>query len=201
MSIRNFELNKDIEGSYYETLVSLARVIEAKDQYTKHHLDKVAAYVEMMAERLKLDEESKKILKGGAMLHDLGKVGISDSILKKDDKFTPEEYEVMKQHSIIGENILKPLRSMEKLSTLVRHHHEFYDGSGYPDGLKGEEIPILSRILTIADIYEALVTERPYKKAVTKEEALAMIKSYAGNKLDPKLVDIFVALARSKDNI
>ena len=155
----------------------------------------------MMAERLKLDEESKKILKGGAMLHDLGKVGISDSILKKDDKFTPEEYEVMKQHSIIGENILKPLRSMEKLSTLVRHHHEFYDGSGYPDGLKGEEIPILSRILTIADIYEALVTERPYKKAVTKEEALAMIKSYAGNKLDPKLVDIFVALARSKDNI
>ena len=201
ISIRNFELNKDIEDSYYETLVSLARVIEAKDRYTRHHLEKVEQYVGMMADKLKLDDKSKKILKGSAALHDLGKVGIGDDILNKESTFTPEEYDVMKQHAIIGENILKPLRSMEKLSKVVRHHHEFYDGSGYPDGLKGEEIPLLSRILTIADIYEALITERPYKEAMTKEAAMNTIKSYSGNKLDPKLVDIFIDLVRSKEDI
>ncbi len=195
-SIGNFELNKDIEKTYYETLITLARVVEAKDHYTKGHVERVATYVEKMAERLKLDDESKKVLMGGAILHDLGKVGVSDSILKKEGIFTPEEREIMKQHTIIGESILKPLRSMEKLSKLVRHHHELYDGSGYPDGLKGEAIPILSRILTIADIYDALTTARPYRKADSKESVLDTLKSYAGNKLDPKLVDVFIELMK-----
>lgn len=198
ISIGNFELNKNIEETYYETLITLARVIEAKDPYTKGHLDNVAAYVERMGERLKLNDESKKTLKGGAALHDLGKVGISDNILNKNGAFTPEEYEIMKQHAVIGENILKPLRSMEKLSSLVRHHHELYDGSGYPDGLKGDGIPLLSRILTIADMYDALMSDRSYRKAYPKERAIEMIEGYAGNKLDPKLVKTFLEIVREE---
>ncbi|OGW99672.1 MAG: hypothetical protein A3I73_03880 [Omnitrophica bacterium RIFCSPLOWO2_02_FULL_45_16] len=189
--VENMELSKDIEETYYNTLVMLARIVEARDPYSAGHLERVSSYVEMVAEKLDIDDETKKILTGGALLHDLGKVGIEDTILKKEGVLTPQEYEMMKQHSIIGENILKPLRSMSKLSSVVRHHHEMYDGTGYPNGLKGEEIPLAARILTVADIYDAITTDRPYRKAMSREEAIKTLISYAGNKLDPKLVEIF----------
>lgn len=189
--VENMELSKDIEEMYYNTLVMLARIVEAKDPYSAGHLERVSSYVEMIAEKLDMDDEAKKILMGGALLHDLGKVGIEDTILKKEGVLTPQEYEMMKQHSMIGENILKPLRSMSKLSSVVRHHHEMYDGTGYPNGLKGEEIPLAARILTVADIYDAITTDRPYRKAMSREEAIKTLISYAGNKLDPKLVEIF----------
>ena len=198
-SIENFELNKNIEETYYETLLTLARTVEAKDPYSGGHIERVSSYVEGVANKMKLNEESKKILMGGAILHDLGKVGIQDDVLKKPGKYTPEEYEIMKQHAVIGENILRPLRSMAKLAQLVRHHHEHYDGTGYPDGLKGENIPLLSRILTIADIYDALITERPYKKAYSKTEAIKTLKGYKGNVLDSKLVDIFLDVVKDID--
>lgn len=196
--VENLELSKNIEETYYNTLVMLARIVEAKDAYSAGHLERVSSYVRMMAEKLDIDEESKKILTGGAFLHDLGKVGIEDIILKKTGKLTVEEYEKMKHHSMIGENILKPLQSMSKLSVLVRHHHELYDGTGYPDGLKGEEIPLLARILTVADIYDALTSDRAYRKALSNKEAIDMLKGYAGNKLDPRLVNIFVGLISEK---
>lgn len=189
--VENMELSKDIEETYYNTLVMLARIVEARDPYSAGHLERVSSYVEMVAKKLDMDDETKKILTGGALLHDLGKVGIEDTILKKEGILTPQEYEMMKQHSIIGENILKPLRSMSKLSSVVRHHHEMYDGTGYPNGLKGEEIPLAARILTVADIYDAITTDRPYRKAMSREEAIKTLISYAGNKLDPKLVEIF----------
>jgi len=195
-SVENFELNRNIEETYYQTLITLARVVEAKDAYSAGHLERVSKYVQRMADKLNMDEDTKKILKGGALLHDLGKVGIQDDILKKEATFSKNEYEIMKQHSVIGENILKPLRSMSKLSALVRHHHELYDGSGYPDGLNGEEIPITSRILTIADIYDAITTDRPYRKAMTKDEAIKLLRNYSGNKLDPKLVEVFISTLR-----
>ncbi len=190
--VENLELNKSIEETYYNTLVMLARIVEAKDVCSAGHLERVSRYIQMIVEKMDIDEETKSILMDGALLHDLGKVGIEDAILKKNGALTPGEYETMKQHSIIGENILKPLRSMSKLSALVRHHHELYDGTGYPDGLKGENIPLAARILTIADIYDAITTDRPYRKALSKEEAIKTIKSYAGNKLDPKIVEIFI---------
>ena len=199
-SVDNFELNRDIEETYYETLLMLARVVEAKDPYSAGHLERVNTYVSRMADALKLDDETKKTLVGGAALHDLGKVGIQDSILKKEDKLTPEEYEIIKDHSVIGENILKPLRSMSKLAKLVRHHHELYDGTGYPDGLKGEDIPLISRILTIADIYDSMTTDRPYHKAMPKKEALDTLRLYAGNKVDPKLVEVFIRVSENENN-
>lgn len=189
--VENTELSKDIEETYYNTLVMLARIVEARDPYSAGHLERVSSYVEMIAEKLDMDDETKKILTGGALLHDLGKVGIEDTILKKEGLLTSQEYEMMKQHSIIGENILKPLRSMSKLSSVVRHHHEMYDGTGYPNGLKGEDIPLAARILTVADIYDAITTDRPYRKAMSREEAIKTLISYSGNKLDPKLVEIF----------
>jgi len=198
--VENLELSKNIEETYYNTLVMLARIVEAKDTYSAGHLERVSSYVEMIAEKLKVEEETKKILMEGALLHDLGKVGIEDAILKKKGLLTPQEYEIIKQHSIIGENILKPLRSMSKLSVLVRHHHEFYDGTGYPDGLKGNEIPLAARILAIADIYDALTTDRSYRKAVSPTEAMQMLRSYAGNRLDPKLVNIFAELITEREN-
>ncbi|MDD4957294.1 MAG: HD domain-containing protein [Candidatus Omnitrophica bacterium] len=198
-SVSNFELNASIEETYYSTLLSLARAVEAKDAYSGGHLERVGAYAEHLAVRMGLDKEQKKILKGGAILHDLGKVGITDSVLNKPGKYTEEEYAVMKQHTVIGENILKPLRSMTKLAQLVRSHHECWDGSGYPDGLKGEEIPLVSRIITIADIYDALTTERAYKKAMPTGEAVKILQSYAGTKLDPKLVDVFIEVLKDME--
>lgn len=198
LCVENVELSKSIEETYYDTLVMLARVVEAKDVYSAGHLERVSSYVKMMADKLNIDEDTKKILSGGALLHDLGKVGVDDIILKKTGQLTPQEREIMKQHAAIGENILKPLQSMSKLSVLVRHHHELYDGSGYPDGLKGEEIPLLARILTIADIYDAITTDRPYRKMMSRDDAIKELRSYAGNKLDPKLVEIFIELVTSK---
>ena len=192
--VENMELSKNIEETYYNTLVMLARIVEARDTYSAGHLERVSSYVQMFAEKIEIDKETKKILMDAALLHDLGKVGIQDTILKKQGKLTAQEYEMMKEHTIIGENILKPLRSMSKLSTLVRHHHELYDGSGYPDKLKGEEIPLAARMLTIVDVYDAITTDRPYRKAMSHEEAINVLKSYAGNKLDPKLVEVFLQL-------
>ena len=195
-SMENFKLNQSIEETYFETLLTLAKAVEARDPYSGGHLERVSAYVEEVADRLGMDKETKKILRGGAILHDLGKVGIQDNILKKPGRYTPEEYEIMKQHAIIGENILKPLRSMANLGKLVRHHHEHYDGTGYPDGLVGEEIPLLSRILTIADVYDALTTERPYKKAIPPPEAVKAMRKDAGNMFDPKLVEVFIGMLK-----
>jgi len=195
-SVENFELNQNIEETYFQTLLTLARAVEAKDPYSGGHLERVSEYVERTADKMRLDKGAKKLLKGGAILHDLGKLGIQDDILKKQGKFTPEEYEVMKQHAVIGENILRPLRSMDKLSKLVRHHHEHYDGSGYPDGLKGDEIPLLSRILTIADVYDALTTKRPYKKAMSPNESVKTLRAYKGNMFDPNLVEIFIEVLK-----
>jgi Response regulator containing a CheY-like receiver domain and an HD-GYP domain len=199
--VENLELSKNIEETYYNTLVVLARIVEAKDTCSAGHLERVSAYVRMMADKLGLDKETTKILVGGALLHDLGKVGIEDAILKKEGQLNPQEYEMMKQHSIIGENILKPLQSMSKLSVLVRHHHELYDGTGYPDGLKGEDIPMAARILTVIDIYDALTADRSYRKALSHEEGIKMLRQYSGSKLDPKLVEIFVRLIAEKDNL
>jgi len=197
LCVDNIELSKNIEEMYYDTLVMLARIVEAKDPYSAGHLERVSTYVKMMADRLNIDEDGKKILFGGALLHDLGKVGVDDAILKKGGKLTPAEWDIMKHHTAIGENILRPLHSMSKLSVLVRHHHECYDGSGYPDGLKGEGIPLLARILTVADIYDAITTDRSYRRMMSREDAIKELRNCAGTKLDPKLVEIFIELVTS----
>ena len=152
-------------------LFTLALGVEARDPYTEDHCNRLSIYASNLGRHLKLDEESVTALKRGGVLHDLGKISIPDEILKKGADLTPEEWEIMKQHPIIGENICKPLKSLRRVLAIIRSHHEHWNGSGYPDGLRGHDIPLLARILQVVDVYDALRTERPYKPALGHDES------------------------------
>jgi putative two-component system response regulator len=157
-------------------LFSLALSIEAKDPYTGGHCDRLANYSIRVAERLRLPEDLRVALRRGALIHDIGKLAVPEHILLKPGPLTPEERKIMEQHTVIGERICSPLRSFRQVLPIIRHHHEKWDGSGYPDGLKGEQIPLTARILQVTDVYDALTTDRPYRKALPKEEALAIMR-------------------------
>jgi len=152
-------------------LFTLALGVEARDPYTEGHCDRLSIYASNLGRHLKLDEESVTALKRGGVLHDLGKISIPDEVLKKGANLTPQEWEIMRQHPIIGENICKPLKSLRRVLPIIRSHHEHWNGSGYPDGLRGHDIPFLARILQVVDVYDALRTERPYKPALDHEES------------------------------
>jgi len=194
IAIENHELNQDAEKTYLETITALAVAVESKDQYSKGHLDRVGDYVERLGKEMNLDKEMMKILKSGAVLHDIGKIGIRDEILQKKGPLTEEEFKEMKQHTVIGVNIIKPIRSMSALCDLVRYHQELYDGTGYPDGLKGEEIPLSARILKICDAYDAMTTDRPYHKAMSREEAKKEIEAKKGIDFDPEITEKFLKI-------
>ncbi len=191
IAIENSKLNRDIEKTYFETISALALAVDAKDKYSHGHLDRVADHALMIGRRLGLDSEDLDTLRDGARLHDLGKIGIPDEVLKKDSGLTDEEWVIMRRHPEIGESIIKPVRSLQHLCDLVRHHHEKLDGSGYPDGLKGEEISPLVRILSVADIYDALTTERPYRPKKSKQEAINILRSMKEH-IDQDIVDILL---------
>ncbi|MGC2322688.1 MAG: HD domain-containing phosphohydrolase [Terriglobales bacterium] len=152
-----------------EVLFTLALGVEARDPYTEGHCDRLSRYASDLGRHLKLDEDSVIALKRGGVLHDLGKISIPDEILKKGADLTPAEWEIMKQHPIIGENICKPLKSLRQVLPIIRSHHEHWNGSGYPDRLRAHDIPLLARILQVVDVYDALRTERPYKPAIDHE--------------------------------
>jgi putative two-component system response regulator len=157
-------------------LFSLATSIEAKDPYTEGHCERLSEYSVALAERLSLSDELRVALRRGGMVHDVGKVVVPEHILLKPGPLTDEEWKIMKQHPVVGEKICRPLKSFRLVIPIIRHHHEKLDGSGYPDGLKGEQIPITARVLQIVDIYDALTTDRPYRKALPPEDAIAMIR-------------------------
>jgi putative two-component system response regulator len=157
-------------------LFSLALSIEAKDPYTEGHCDRLSKYSVALAERLGLPEELRVALRRGGLVHDIGKLGVPEQILLKPGPLTPEERKIMEQHTIAGERICAPLRSFRHVLPIIRHHHEKWDGSGYPDGLRGEQIPLIARILQVTDIYDALTTDRPYRKALSLEKAFAIMR-------------------------
>lgn len=176
-------------------LFSLATSIEAKDPYTQGHCERLSEYSLALAERLNLAEELRVALCRGGIVHDLGKVVVPEHILLKRGPLTDEEWKVMKQHPIVGENICRPLKSFRLVLPIIRHHHERQDGSGYPDGLKGDEIPLTARVLQTVDIYDALTTDRPYRKALGPDEAIAQIrKEVERGWWDGSLVDALEAL-------
>ena len=156
-------------------LFSLARSIEAKDPYTEGHCERLSQYSVALAERLRLPEEQREALRRGGIVHDIGKVAVPEHILLKTGPLTPEERKIMETHTVIGERICAPLKSFGLALPIIRHHHEKLDGSGYPDGLKGDQISPMVRVLTTADIYDALTTDRPYRKALSPEDAFAQI--------------------------
>jgi putative two-component system response regulator len=176
-------------------LVSLALGVEARDPYTGDHCARLAAYASSLGRHIGLDYDSILALKRGGYLHDIGKVTIPDDILKKGSRLTTEEWAIMKQHPITGETICRPLKSFRRVMPIIRHHHEHWDGSGYPDALKGDHIPLLARVLQVVDVYDALTTARPYKPALQPDEAERTMRKEADNGMwDPDLVHEFFTL-------
>ena len=157
-------------------LFSLALSIEAKDPYTEGHCDRLSKYSVALGEKLGLPQDLRVALRRGGLVHDIGKLSVPEHILLKPGPLTPEERKIMEQHTVIGERICAPLRSFRNVLPIIRHHHEKQDGSGYPDGLKGAQVPLTARILQVTDIYDALTTDRPYRKALPVEKALAIMR-------------------------
>ncbi len=186
---------RELTSIYDSILEMLAMAIDAKDDVTHDHIQRVKLFARRMGERVGLSELEIEAVKAGALLHDIGKIGVPAYILNKPGKLTEHEFEQMKMHTIIGADMLSNVDFRYPVVPIVRHHHERWDGRGYPDGLKGEAIPVTARILTLVDNYDALRSDRPYKTGMTREEALAYIKQNAGTFFDPKLVEIFLAMA------
>ena len=172
----------------------LAGAVDEKDPYTRGHSDRVTKYSLMIASEMGLDPGFLEILRVSAQLHDVGKIGIEDRILKKPGALTPEEFEIMKTHTTKGANILRPVPQLREMLPGIELHHEALDGRGYPYGLKGDEIPLLARVIAVADTFDALTTNRPYQKAHDSEEALRIIQSVSGKRLDPKAVAALLAV-------
>jgi putative two-component system response regulator len=195
--LRMKTLTDNLESA--ETVIfSLANAIEAKDPFTKGHIDRVSSLAVNLGRHIGLSAEDIGTLEKGGALHDIGKIGVKDDILLKSGKLTAEEYEEIKKHPCIGENICRPLNSLKPSLPLIKHHHERFDGSGYPMGLCGEEIPLLARIMAIVDMYDALTSRRAYREAMTHEEAMKIFRhDTAEGKFDPVLVAGFVELIES----
>ena len=183
-----------------DTLTSLAFAVDSKDQFTQGHSHKVSSYAVLIAEAMGLNSAEVEAVRLGAMLHDVGKVGIAESILNKNGPLNSEEWETMKRHVEYGAKLLEPLRGTEKIRDMVAHHHEFYDGSGYPNGLTGDRIPVGARIIAIADAYDTITSERAYKKARTPEEAFQELGRCGQAQFDPELVQIFISRLRELPN-
>lgn len=182
-----------------ETLSSLADLIDAKDHYTNGHSFRVAAYAKALAKELGYENEAEQIYFAG-LVHDVGKIGISDKILTKPGKLTKEENEIIKSHASVGGNILKGIHQFKIFETVARYHHERYDGSGYPDKLKGEEIPFEARIVAVCDVYDAMTSDRSYRKALSEKVALKELNSIKGSQLDPHMVDVFLDICKRYPN-
>jgi putative two-component system response regulator len=179
-------------------LFSLARSIEGKDPYTHGHCERLAEYSARLGEHLQLPEEQLIALRRAGVVHDVGKIAVPDAILLKPGRLTAEEWTLIKEHPVVGERICAPLKSFRLVLPIIRHHHEKLDGSGYPDGLRGDAIPVTARVLQIVDVYDALTTDRPYKKAFSITDALQTIKEeVAKGWWDPQIFEQFEQLLRS----
>ncbi len=180
-------------------LCTLGLSVESRDPYTAGHCERLAGYAEELGRFVGLEEDLLVALRRGGYLHDIGKITVPDEILKKGSNLTSSQWEIMRQHPVTGENICKPLKSLKDVLPIIRHHHEHWDGSGYPDGLHGDDIPLLARILQVVDIYDALRTARPYKPALTHEDAFRMMQNEAKSGLwDLNLVTGFFDLLRER---
>ena len=192
--IRLKRMTDDLESA--EALfLTLGRIIEARDPSTEGHCERLAAFASALGIALHLEQADLDALYRGAFLHDIGKIGIPDRVLLKKGKLTHDEYELMKRHPVIGDELCETVRSFEAVRPIVRHHHERMDGTGYPDGLAGDEIPLLARIVSVVDVFDALTSDRPYRKALTADATYRMMREEAdGGWWDRALVETFIDL-------
>ncbi len=197
MTIKLSDARNELFNYFYRVAQTLVRVLEAKDQYTKGHSDRVADYAEKLAVEMGLPKKRTQILKEAALLHDIGKMGVETTILRKDSSLTAEEGDIIHKHPAIGEDILKPVSLDKDILAVIRGHHERYDGKGYPDKLKGDDINIMAAIVSVADAYDAMTSHRPYMKNLTKDEAIEQLKQNSGTQFNPKVVDAFVKVLQN----
>lgn len=195
-AISNAKLFAEFKALFFSTVRSLSQALEAKDEYTSGHAHRVAYFSIILAQELGLKPKEVENVELSALLHDIGKIGVPEDILTKPAKVTDEEYEEIKKHPVHGFKILEPMEQLEDVLPGIMHHHERWDGKGYPDGLKGEEIPVTARIVCVADAFDAMTSTRPYRKALPDEEGLKRLKEAAGTQFDPKVVE---ALCKAYD--
>ncbi len=191
---RSFELYTRMRKIYLDTIRTLAAAIDAKDPYTHGHSDRVSKMAVQLARKLDFLDSEIEYIEYAAILHDIGKIGIEDRILGKKDKLTDKEYERIKEHPVIGAGIIESIEFLKKCSKMVLYHHERFDGNGYPEGLKGEEIPKYSRLLSIVDSYDAMNSDRPYRKKLSPQDILKELEKESGKQFDPKMIKIFISL-------
>jgi HD-GYP domain-containing protein (c-di-GMP phosphodiesterase class II) len=199
MAIRNAQLFKELQEEldkrrslFMHTTIALAAAVDAKDHYTHGHISRVTSYSQVIAKKLKerenLDEKFMENLEIASLLHDIGKIGTPERVLNKTDILTVGERNIVQKHPVDGVTILQAITELEEALPGVKHHHERYDGSGYPDGLKGKEIPLIAAIIAVADTYDAMTTDRPYRKALSREAANSELLRCSGTQLDPEVV-------------
>ncbi|HHU78290.1 MAG: HD-GYP domain-containing protein [Caldicoprobacterales bacterium] len=196
----SFKLYLDSREQYYKIIQTLTAAIEAKDEYTEGHARRVEHYVEQIAQRLKFSPGRTESLKVAALLHDIGKIGIDDAILRKPGRLTDEEWEKIKQHPRIGIKILEEVNVPAEVKNAILHHHERYDGGGYPDNLSGDQVSIDAYILAVIDAYDAMTSDRPYRKAMSKQKAMDIIREERGRQFHPQIADILLSILEQEED-
>ena len=194
VALQKLILRENVERNLVDTITAFVNAIESKDRYLKGHSARVALYAAETAQMMGMTAEMVEVVRRGAMLHDLGKLSIMDTILRKPERLTAEEFTIIKSHPVVGAKILEPLRFLSRETCAVRHHHERFDGTGYPDGLRGEDIPIVARVVTVADVFDAITSNRPYRTALALEEARAEISRGVGSHFDPAVAEAFLRI-------
>ncbi len=192
VTIENARLYDDLRSLFYNTVETLIRALQARDPYTSGHSTRVSRYCMLIADKFGLSTKEKHSIYLAAMLHDIGKIGVPDTLLQRPGKLTPDEMEIVREHPQLGASMIRMLGEMHPIVPLILHHHEAYDGSGYPDGIKGDQIPLISRIIAVADSYDAMTSDRPYRERRRKEEAIDELRICSGTKLDPEVVAAFL---------
>ncbi len=200
MASNNKLYYKELRELFYKTIRAISNALDTRDSYTNGHSLRVTLYSMILAKSLNLDNEYMEDIEIAGLLHDIGKIAMPKSILCKNGKLTDEEFVVMKNHPVVGEKIVVNIKKLQLISEWVKSHHEKWNGTGYPDGLKGEEIPLAGRIIALADTYDAMTSTRPYRTALSHETAINEISRCAGTQFDPKLAEKFVGLAAVIDN-
>jgi len=178
------------------TLQALTTAVDAKDRYTARHALTVTDHAWAIGRHLGLDDDELATLERVGLLHDIGKIGIPEHVLLKPGKLSPEEFAIVREHSAMGARIVESIPSLRDMPPYIRHHHEHWDGTGYPDGLSGEEIPLLCRILAVADTFDAMTSDRPYRRSLRAQAARAEVVRFSGAQFDPKVVEAFVEATR-----
>jgi len=199
IAIENARLFEDVQQAHFDSIKALAEALEVKDAYTRGHGDRLVKYAMAIAEKLGLSPQEREGVRYAAILHDIGKIGVREEVLNKPASLTPEEYEEMKTHPTKGAEIVKHIKSLKAVVSLVYHHQERYDGKGYPAGLAGDQIPIGARIVAVLDAFDAMTSDRVYRRAPGYRRAIEELKCHAGTQFDPKVVEAFLEIVQPED--